>query len=68
MTIAMQDYKINYTDGTTQTFPTVGPRLHENWLVFEDGAGEQLRVRAEEVESIIRVGTPERTGQTPKAA
>lgn len=64
----MQSYKIAYRDGTTQTFPTVGPRLHENWLVFEDGVGEQLRVRADEVESVIRVGTPERTGEIPKAA
>jgi hypothetical protein len=63
--MAMPDYKISYLDGTTQTLTTPGPKIQGEWLVFQDGSGIQLSVRANEVESVIRVGIPERTGQTP---
>jgi hypothetical protein len=66
--MAMQEYKINYVDGTTQVFPSTGPQAKGDWLVFADGSGEQLRVRADQVESVIRDDIPERTGQSPKAA
>jgi len=57
----MSEYKITFRNGGTQTLATPGPRLEEGWLVFADGVGEQLRVWAEEVEYVIRVGTPERS-------
>jgi hypothetical protein len=64
----MADYRVTYKDGSTQTLTTPGPQLKGEWLTFQDGSGVQLCVRAEEVTEIIRVGTPERTGKTPKAA
>jgi hypothetical protein len=57
----MPNYKITYTDGTTHTITTGGdPRPQGEWLVFLDGTGELLRVRAEEVKSVARDGVPER--------
>jgi hypothetical protein len=66
--MSANEYKITYRDGATQTFATSGPQPQGEWLIFLDGIGEQIRVRAEEVESVIRVGTPERTSGTIKAA
>ena len=64
----MREYEINYLDGTTQTFASTGPQLQGDWLVFGDGAGELLRVRAEEVQSVSSAGLTERTSAIPKAA
>ncbi|HWG65123.1 MAG TPA: hypothetical protein VG253_25850 [Streptosporangiaceae bacterium] len=66
--MAIQEYKITFKDGTTQTLPTPGPQLEREWFVFRDGIGVQACVRAEEVEDIVRVGTPERSSANPKAA
>jgi hypothetical protein len=57
----MRSYKIIFKDGTTQTVKAgSGPHAQGDWLVFSDGSGELLRVRAEDVESVIREGVPER--------
>jgi len=62
----VQEFKINYLDGTTQMVTSGhGPAVSGDWLVFTDGSGEVLRVRAAEVDSVGRPGIPERTGRTP---
>ena len=66
--MAQRQYTIYYKDGSTQTLETSGPRIKEGWVAFEDGGGVQLIVRAEDVESITRSDTPQRTGKTPKTA
>ena len=64
----IQEYKITFKDGTSQTLSTPGPKLEGDWFVFRDGIGVQACIRAEEVEDIVRVGTPERSSANPKAA
>ena|SRR5215471_17463952 len=59
--MAMSQHKIIFTDGTTQTLTSPGPTLTGDWFTFADGSGTQLCVRAEEVQSIVRVGVEERS-------
>jgi hypothetical protein len=66
--MALPTYKIIFKDGTTQTLPSTGPKLVEEWFTFADGSGTQLCVRADEVESVMRSDITERTGEAPKAA
>lgn len=53
--MALQEFKIIFKDGSTQTVTAGGsPVPQGGWLVFADGSGEVLRVHGDEVESISR--------------
>jgi hypothetical protein len=65
---SLHEYTINYKGGATQTITCTGPVSQGEWLVFADGSGEIMRVRAEGVVSVTREGTPEPTKSAPKVA
>jgi hypothetical protein len=65
--MVMSEYKIIFTDGTTQTLTSRGPTLVGDWFTFTDGSCTQLCIRAEEVQSIIRAGASERTSDVRAA-
>jgi CO/xanthine dehydrogenase Mo-binding subunit len=49
------NFKINYVDGTSQVLTSTGPMMAGDWMVFSDGVGEILRIRADHVVSVERV-------------
>lgn len=65
---SLNEYTINYRGGATQTITCTGPVPQGEWLVFADGSGEIMRIRAEEVVSVSRKGTPEPTKRAPRTA
>jgi len=55
--VALQTFNIKFKDGSTQTVTAGGaPHTQGDWLIFADGSGEVLWVRAAEVESVSRPG------------
>ncbi len=51
----MQDNKIDYMDGTSQTLKSNSPKVEGEWMVFTDGSGIVLTVRAADVAQVSRV-------------
>jgi hypothetical protein len=65
---SLREYNITYKGGATQKINCTGPQPSGDWLVFGDGSGEILRVRASDVESVTRDGTPDREKHSPRTA
>jgi hypothetical protein len=65
--MALQQFKIKFKGGSTQTVTATSPSVYGNWLVFTDGTGEVLRVPEKDVESVSRDDVPDREKQAPKA-
>lgn len=57
--MALYKYKISYNDGTAQTVTCDRPAVQGDWLLFGDGSGELLRVKAADVSSVNRAETPD---------
>ena len=64
--MALQQFKIKFKDGATQTLTAAGVGVQGNWLVFSDGSGEVLRVPEKDVESVSRDDVPDREKRAPK--
>ena len=61
-------YEINFEDNTVQTVDSQSVKTEGEWLVFLDGVGEVLRVRAAEVSNVARTGIPARAPRQAQAA
>jgi len=66
--MALQELKIKFKSGATQTIKSNTPQPNGTWLVFQDTDGEVLRVPANDVESVSRVGVAEREQPSPAIA
>jgi hypothetical protein len=66
--VALQDFKVTYRDGATQTVPAAGHRAEGDWIVFYDGSGQVHRVPGGDVQSISRSDVPDRETPSPMIA
>jgi hypothetical protein len=57
----VQEFKITYRDGATQTVKAEQHIPQGEWVVFTDITGIVLRVPSKDVQSIARAGVEDRT-------
>lgn len=64
----MAEWKIAYTDGSTQTVKADTHRAEGDWVVFRNGADVVLRIRDDDVSSVSRSDVPDRVTPGPMFA
>jgi hypothetical protein len=57
---SLQEFKISYRDGSSQTVQATRHDAEGKWIVFYDGSGQVLRIPDADVRSIGRADVAER--------